>query len=53
MMTIGSEVFGRCVEEINASIRSINKKKLGFAVLWDDRLLSVVDGKAIEGKQPS
>ena len=49
MMAIGNEVFGECVEAINVGVGSRNNKKLGFAVLWDIRLLSVVDGGAIEG----
>jgi hypothetical protein len=43
VMAIGNEVFGECVEAINVGVGSRNKKRLGFAVLLDIRLLSVVD----------
>jgi hypothetical protein len=49
VMAIGNEVSGECVEAINVGVGSRNKKRLGFAVLWNVRWLSVVDGSANEG----
>jgi len=43
VMAIVNDVVGECVEAINVGLGSRNKKRLGFAVLWDIRLLSVVD----------
>jgi hypothetical protein len=50
VMAIGNEVFGQCVEAINVGVGSRNKKKLAFAVLWNVRWLSFVDGGAIDGE---
>ena len=49
VMAIGNEVSGECAEGINVGVGSRNKKRLGFAVLWEIRYLSVADEGENEG----